>query len=249
MIFPETRSPVLHDSIDGFKFVETSDQWNKACEPLPCFAEMYWPGYATKCISATIANHPVVIQLWKGRCPQLLGSNDAFPGGIGAEVGIYRRVATTQYSHKPKSLTPAAVVSVLKAKGPLAKAGAIGAITGPVLEDQMHGLDKTLAGFRHPLNPPKTAGDLWYPAPELATRLSWRLIHPRSSADPKNLDGGLADTFFGTPDSFRKRVTYWCNRWMDHASYKRYQSKHKTPLEYTAFILEYRINGVLQPRW
>jgi len=172
------------------------------------------------------------------------------PGGIGAEVGIYRRLPAEQYHHNAAKLaSPSAIKSVLMAKGPLSKAVALTHATGPLLEEQGHNIDKTLAGFRHPLNPPKSAGDIWYPAPELATVLSWRLIHPRSSADPKQLDGGLADTFFGTPDGFRSRTTYWCNRWMDRDSYNRYRSKHKVPIVATEFILEYRINGVLQPRW
>lgn len=35
-----------------------------------------------------------MIQLWKGWCPKFLGflGIQAFPGGIGAEVGIYRRI-------------------------------------------------------------------------------------------------------------------------------------------------------------
>jgi hypothetical protein len=252
MIFPERQSPVLHDSVDGHKFVETSDQWNTMCEALPCFAEMYWPGYATKCISTTIRGHAAVVQLWKGFCPQLLGSHDAFPGGIGAEVGIYRRVSEDHYKHNATKLaspSPSAIKSVLTAKGPLGKAIAITKTTGPLLEEQGHGVDKALAGFRHPLNPPKSAGDIWYPAPDLKTVLSWRLIHPPSSANPKDFDAGSSDTFFGTPDGFRNRTTYWCNRWMDRDSYNRYRSKHKVPLVATDFILEYRINGVLQPRW
>ena len=36
----------------------------------------------------------MVIQLWKGNCPKFLGfiGIESFPGGIGAEVGVYRRI-------------------------------------------------------------------------------------------------------------------------------------------------------------
>ncbi|HZF29835.1 MAG TPA: hypothetical protein VE907_11995 [Gammaproteobacteria bacterium] len=251
MIFPDRQSTVLNDSSQRYKFVETSDEWNETCEVLPCFAEMYWPGYATKCIPTTIGGEAIVIQLWKGFCPQLLGANCMFPGGIGGEVGIYRRLPEgEEHAHNAKKLAkPAARKSVRSAKGPIGKAIAAGKVTGAVLQEQGHNVDKSLAAFRHPLRTPKTAGDVWYPAPDLKTLLSFRLIHPKSSQDPKKLDGGLADTFFATPNNFRDRQGYWCNRWMTRESYKLYADKHKVPLAATDFILEYRINGVLHPRW
>lgn len=76
----------------GYEFVETSDEWKKACLPLPSFAAVWWPDYATKVIEDTIDGKPVVIQLWKGWCQKFLGLDD-FPGGIGAEVAVYQRVA------------------------------------------------------------------------------------------------------------------------------------------------------------
>jgi hypothetical protein len=42
-------------------------------------------------VEDTINGKPVVIQLWKGWCQQFLSSPN-FPGGVGAEVGIYERV-------------------------------------------------------------------------------------------------------------------------------------------------------------
>lgn len=75
----------------GYEYVETSDDWKKACLPLPCFSAVWWPDYATKVVEDTIDGKPVVIQLWKGWCQKFLGDDD-FPGGIGAEVGIYHRV-------------------------------------------------------------------------------------------------------------------------------------------------------------
>ena len=88
-----SESPTIQETDNrGYHFVETSNFWKKLCEPLPSFAELWWPDYATKCIEDTINGTPVVIQLWKGWCQRFLGRDD-FPGGIGAEVAVYRRVA------------------------------------------------------------------------------------------------------------------------------------------------------------
>jgi hypothetical protein len=74
----------------GYRYDETSPAWEKACEALPCFAALAWPGYRTAIVERKINGEEVVIQLWKGRCQRFLGLDD-FPGGIGAEVGVYRR--------------------------------------------------------------------------------------------------------------------------------------------------------------
>ena len=75
----------------GYTFVENSDSWKSECSVLPCFSDLCWPDYDTKVIEDTVDGQPVVIQLWKGYCEQFLGMQDA-PGGVGAEVGIYRRM-------------------------------------------------------------------------------------------------------------------------------------------------------------
>ncbi len=77
---------------NGYEYVETADWWKQACVVLPCFAALEWPGYATKVIEGTIIDgQPVVIQLWKGLCEKFLDLK-RFPGGFGAEVGVYRRI-------------------------------------------------------------------------------------------------------------------------------------------------------------
>ncbi len=75
----------------GFGYVETSEAWKKACLLLPCFTALQWPGYATAVVEDSIGGEPVVIQLWKGWCQKFL-ELDSFPGGVGAEVGVYRRI-------------------------------------------------------------------------------------------------------------------------------------------------------------
>src|SRR5437773_11654840 len=73
---------------------ETSEWWKVFCQNFPCFWALQWPGYSTDVIEATIDGQAVVIQLWKGYCPKFLGisGKSPFPGGTGAEVGIYRRI-------------------------------------------------------------------------------------------------------------------------------------------------------------
>lgn len=84
-------SPVLAYEEDGYRFVETSIEWKELCTVLPCFKQVEWPDYATTLVETEIDGKPVVIQLWKGWCQQFLARED-FPGGIGAEVGIYEQV-------------------------------------------------------------------------------------------------------------------------------------------------------------
>jgi hypothetical protein len=90
---PKTAVPsptILSVDAKGYKYVENAPWWKEACEKLPCFNALQWPDYDTKVIEDTIDGQPVVIQLWKGWCQKFLGLKD-YPGGIGAEVGIYRR--------------------------------------------------------------------------------------------------------------------------------------------------------------
>lgn len=82
---------VVYTDDNGYRYNETSPWWKELCEPLPCFKQVAWPDYATEVVEDVIDGKPIVIQLWKGWCQQFLGRDD-FPGGIGAEVGIYERV-------------------------------------------------------------------------------------------------------------------------------------------------------------
>jgi hypothetical protein len=79
----------------GYRYVETSPTWKSLCGVLPSFAALHWPGYETSVVEDTIGGQAVVIQLWKGRCQRFFGLNE-FPGGIGAEVGVYRRIPGKQ---------------------------------------------------------------------------------------------------------------------------------------------------------
>jgi hypothetical protein len=90
-------SPTRRYTDGGYEFDETSDDWKTLCLALPCFAALHWPDYSTKVVEDTIDGRKVVIQLWKGYCPQFLNSAN-MPGGTGAEVGIYRRIPSKEWS-------------------------------------------------------------------------------------------------------------------------------------------------------
>ena len=87
---PDFSSPV-NQYVDqrGYEFVETSEWLKNTVSGLPCSLIMQWPGYASTIVEDQIDGEDIVIQLWKGWCPHAFRN---FPGGIGAEVGIYRRV-------------------------------------------------------------------------------------------------------------------------------------------------------------
>lgn len=102
------RKPALvYTDPDGYRYDETDEWWKVACEPLPCFEALAWPGYGTAILDDVIDGKPVVIQLWKGWCQRFLGSQN-FPGGIGAEVGVYERVAGRTLPASLSFLEPAA---------------------------------------------------------------------------------------------------------------------------------------------
>jgi len=103
------RSPTI-PSVDnnGYGYVENAAWWKDACVSLPCFTALQWPDYDTKIVEDVIDGQPVVIQLWKGWCQKFLGLDD-FPGGVGAEVGIYRRLDTV-----PDLQLPAQIPSPLR---------------------------------------------------------------------------------------------------------------------------------------
>jgi hypothetical protein len=246
MIAPPGMCPVVFNTVDGYEFVETSDEWNRACRPLPCFAELYWPGYATAVRELDINGVPAIVQLWKGFCPRFLGGLSSFPGGYGAEVGIYRRVEKEDdtsdapyvkavLNHARNKLKPPKYATREVKSGRM-----VTSFPKPdqVLERPVRAIDVALSQLRHPVRPPRKEGEIWYPAPELHTKLSFKLFNPLFL-------GG--DLFFETPAWFTGRPTrvgYWCNRWMLRKSYHGdYKKTHTIPMDPTRFTLKYQING------
>lgn len=83
----ESNVYVYGDS-NGYQYDETSEQWKMMCQVLPCSLALRWPGYATASVNVTLKGRPAVIQVWRGHCQRVLG-DASFPGGYGAEVGVY----------------------------------------------------------------------------------------------------------------------------------------------------------------
>jgi hypothetical protein len=105
---------ILSVDSDGYHYVENAEWWKQACAVLPCFNALQWPDYATKSVADVIDGQPVVIQLWKGWCRKFLGLED-FPGGVGAEVGIYRRIPGRRLEGSLAFLPPATQLMIKKA--------------------------------------------------------------------------------------------------------------------------------------
>jgi hypothetical protein len=93
-----TYSPAEFMSDGTYNYDVTSPWWNDVCSQLPCSLKLAWPGYVTQMVEVTLRGEPAVIQLWKGWCQSLpdIPGVVYFPGGVGAEVGIYRRDRTRQ---------------------------------------------------------------------------------------------------------------------------------------------------------
>ncbi|MBN2341869.1 MAG: hypothetical protein JXR45_10275 [Deltaproteobacteria bacterium] len=81
--------------MDG-DLITVSKSWKRFCWVLPCSSVLHWPGYSTSVLKTKIENETVYIQVWKGYCqrfadwswvPKSMRYN--FPGGYGAEVGVY----------------------------------------------------------------------------------------------------------------------------------------------------------------
>jgi len=110
---------IAYKDSDGYNYVETSDELKEAATVLPCFEALQWPDYATDIVEDVIDGKPVVIQLWKGWCQQFLSSPN-FPGGIGAEVGIYERVTGKGFPAERPEWVPEPLWIFLRTKSMLA---------------------------------------------------------------------------------------------------------------------------------
>lgn len=84
--YPQTTDPET-----GYKYVDTAMWWKASCSHAPCSPLVVLPGYSTHYFEikseVSIGKADIVIQLWKGWLPKA----GLFPGGTGAEVGVYYR--------------------------------------------------------------------------------------------------------------------------------------------------------------
>ena len=83
----------------GYTFYATSQLWKRICRWLPCMIWLDWPGYSSAFKEVQIGDQVYFVQCWKGWCGDLFqhfplpkaARKFRFPGGVGAEVGIYCR--------------------------------------------------------------------------------------------------------------------------------------------------------------
>lgn len=73
---------------DGYWYNQNTETWKKQWETTSCNLALQWPGYATVAPAWEHKGKKYVVQLWKGHCQKFLDNKD-FPGGYGAEVGLY----------------------------------------------------------------------------------------------------------------------------------------------------------------
>lgn len=74
--------------VDGYWHCQNTEWWKQQCSKLPCSKALKWETYETKADTWEHKGKYYVIQLWKGHCQKFLDQN-GFPGGYGAEVGLY----------------------------------------------------------------------------------------------------------------------------------------------------------------
>jgi len=184
--------------------------------------------YLTKVVEDKIGGFPIVIQLWKGWCERLGGRYANFPGGMGAEVGVYRRVSEDEeYSERFLFKKPVKEMDkgMHQFRNNLAK-----------VPQKVKPLEKVVAALpRHDRPQGDPEGDVWYPFPELRTRLWFKLVNPLTR-----------EKFFQTTE----QSTWWLTRWMAPDSYRnKYKKQHTVPAFPADFKLHYTINGKTYEAW
>jgi len=225
------------DQQDGYEFIETSKHWKQVCSTLPCFTQCWWADYLTAVAYATI-NHAgkqknVVVQLWKGRCERLGGKKlDDFPGGIGAEVGIYEIVDSSAASngvggsywfYNPVKEADKALYTARTGASSVAQ-------SNPWLNKLTAGLPRRQSGIGG------SPGAVWYPIRPPYPKLWFQLTYKGKQ-------------FFQTAVR-PEQQTYWLTRWMAPNDYEsKYAPKHETPQLAAQYTLDYTIDGIRMPSW
>ena len=155
----------------GYDYVGMSESWKQLCLALPCSERVVIePVYKTRWLTTTIGGEEVVIQAWKGHIPKGLR---AMPGGIGGEVGIYRRMPGRAI---PDILDIPALVMFPPEIQPLVKT-VMSRVIGELVAAAEAGVD------------------LWWPFPELDAQIDMWFTNPRTgddffTASPSEAAGG-----------------------------------------------------------
>jgi hypothetical protein len=143
----------------GYDYVGMSESWKKLCIPLPCSERVVVePVYKTQWLTTTINGQEVVIQAWKGQLPKGVRS---LPGGVGGEVGIYRRMPGRKI---PELLDIPALSTFPEATQPMVRA-----FVSTVIKEFVE-----LA---------ESGVELWWPFPELGAQIDMWFINPRTGGD------------------------------------------------------------------
>lgn len=138
----------------GYQYVGMSDSWKRMCLDLPCSKRVKVPPvYKQQHLTTTIDGEEIVIQAWKGNCPKAYRE---MPGGIGGEVGMYRRVPGRQ------------IPDVLS----LPRVNDFPPSVRPTVTAILSRLIKEL------VETAESGVDLWWPCPELGAQIEMRFLHP-----------------------------------------------------------------------
>ena len=155
----------------GYRYVGISDSWKRLCLDLPDSKRVQVPLlYKQQSLHTTIDGVPVVLQAWKGDCPQLYRE---MPGGIGGEVGIYHSVPGKTI---PDELVLPRIDSFPEALRPLVRE-----VASRILKDAVEAAEANV--------------EWWWPFPDLGAEIEMRFVHPDTDeelfhADPSEPAGG-----------------------------------------------------------
>jgi len=155
----------------GLAFVGMSASWKRLCESLPDSERVQIPPlYKTKWIDTQIHGEDVVIQVWKG---SILDPFRGLPGGVGGEVGIYRRDPDRTI---PRDLPVPALDEFPEAARPALKV-----IAETLIRDAVGWVEHGV--------------DLWWPCKTVNAQIEMTLRNPRTgnvffTADPGEPPGG-----------------------------------------------------------
>jgi hypothetical protein len=178
-----------HKDSRGYEYVAISDSWKRMCMDLPCSKRVAIPGlYKQQYLHTKIDGQNIVIQAWKGHCPQ--GYRE-LPGGIGGEVGVYRVIEGKQ------------IPDVLD----LPRINEFPAVVRPVVAKIVSRVLKELVEVA------EANAEWWWPYPEINGQIEMRLVHPDHEselfrADPIEKAGGYWMSRWMTYDSYQRFITH-----------------------------------------
>ena len=152
-------STINYTDARGYNYVGMSESWKNLCLEIPCSKRVVIPpGYPTQWIDTTIDGKDVVIQVWKGNCPHVLPD---LPGGIGGEVGIYRR--------EPGRTIPNVLDIPALQLFPPAMRPRVAAIVSELIRQAITGLN--------------TRTEIWWPYPALNAQIEMNFVHGKTVSE------------------------------------------------------------------